>query len=104
MKIKGYFKISGYNFDGKMKLFMGKPTVTGGIKCIEFTVNNGEAIVPIDETIDYYNFEENSSKNFIIYFYMGTTIGDNNTLSYSSFTNGTSYDIEFITPDNKHYQ
>ena len=22
MKIKGYFKISGYNFDGKMKLFI----------------------------------------------------------------------------------
>ena len=104
MKIKGYFKISGYNFDGKMKLFMFTSTGTDGFKCIEFTVNNGEAIIPIDETIDYYNFEENSSKNFIVSFRMGTTIGDSNTLSFSSFTNGTSYDIEFITPDEKHYQ
>ena len=35
---------------------------------------------------------------------MGATIGDSNTLSFPSFINGTSYDIEFITPDDKHYQ
>ena len=104
MKIKGYFKISGYNFDGKMKLFIFTSTGTDGFKCIEFTVNNGKAIIPIDETIDYYKFEENTSNNFIISFYMGTTIGDGNTLSFPSFTDGTSYDIEFITPDDKHYQ
>ena len=87
-----------------MKLFMVKSTGTDRFKCIEFTVNNGEAIVPIDETIDYYKFEENSSNNFIVSFCMGKTIGEGNTLSFSSFMNGTSYDIEFITPDDKHYQ
>ena len=48
--------------------------------------------------------EENSSNNFIVSFCMGKTIGEGNTLSFSSFINGTSYDIEFITPDDKHYQ
>ena len=55
-------------------------------------------------TIDYYNFDANTKEAFIININLGTAIGDGSTLSYGAFTTGTSYELEFITPDDKHYQ
>lgn len=102
IQIKGYFKMTGYNADGNMKLFIKKSP--SDYEVIEFTVTNGEAYVPIDMTIDYYNFDANTKESFIIDINLGTAIGDSSTLSYSKFTAGTSYELEFITPDEKHYQ
>lgn len=102
VQIKGYFKMTGYNADGNMKLFIRKSP--SDYEVIEFTVTNGEAYVPINMVIDYYNFDAVTKESFIIYMYLGIAIGDNSTLSYRKFTAGTSYELEFITPDEKHYQ
>ena len=102
MKIKGYFKMTGYNADGNMKLFIKKSQTE--IEVINFTVTNGEAYIPIDISIDYYNFDDVVGNSFIIDINLGTAIGDSSTLSYGNFMEGTSYELEFITPDEKHYQ
>lgn len=102
VQIKGYFKMTGYNADGNMKLFIRKSP--SDYEVIEFTVTNGEAYVPIDMTIDYYNFDDDVRNSFIIDINLGTAIGDGSTLSYGKFAAGTSYELEFITPDEKHYQ
>lgn len=102
LQIKGYFKMTGYNADGNMKLFIKKSP--SDYEVIEFTVTNGEAYVPIDMTIDYYNFDANTKESFIINIHLGTAIGDGSSLSFGKFTAGTSYELEFITPDEKHYQ
>ena len=102
MEVKGYFKITGYNADGDMKLFIKKSPTEWHV--IDFTVTNGEAYIPIDLKYDYYNFNESSSEDFVIYMHMGTAIGESGTLSYSKFTTGTSYELEFIERDAKYYQ
>ena len=84
-----------------MKLFVKTSSKSGVPKVIDFEVINGKSYIPIDICIDFYNIEETSSSNFIIAFFMGTKIGDSNTLKYYDFISGTSYDLEFITPDNK---
>lgn len=101
MRIKGYFKMTGYNADGAMKLFI--KTSVDSWTTIDFEVINGEAYVPIDIEIDYYNFDAVTSESFIVYMSIGTAIGSGNTLSYGKFIAGTSYDLEFITPDDKHH-
>lgn len=102
VEIKGYFKISGYNADGDMKLFIKKSINEWEV--INFTVTNGESYIPIDLKIDYYNFDSSTSESFVVYIHMGTSIGENGTLSYGKFVSGTSYELEFITPDTKYYQ
>ena len=100
-EIKGHFEINNYPNDGSMKLFVKTSSKSGMPKVIDFEVINGKSYIPIDICIDFYNTEETSSSNFIIAFFMGTKIGDSNSLGYYDFISGTSYDLEFTTPDNK---